>query len=221
MTGPFASGPEATNGAPGPVPQVFVSVGTDHHPFDRLVTWVDAWIGGPGAGRASCFVQSGTSMPPRLAHHRDYLRYDEMEEAFRSSVAVVCHGGPATIMDARRLGKLPIVVPRRSGLGEHVDDHQVAFTSRLAAAGDIHLPRTEVELAQLLERALVAPAEFHVVADGGAVAAAVARFDELVAELVARPRSGRLAGLNLPSPGSLSRTFLSQRFLRRRQRNGR
>ena len=25
-------------------PLVFVSVGTDHHPFDRLIGWVDAWL---------------------------------------------------------------------------------------------------------------------------------------------------------------------------------
>ena len=44
--------------APRPRPLVFVTVGSDHHRFDRLVSWVDAWA----AGRdVDCVIQYGTS----------------------------------------------------------------------------------------------------------------------------------------------------------------
>ena len=29
---------------PGHAPLVFVTVGTDHHPFDRLIHWMDRWL---------------------------------------------------------------------------------------------------------------------------------------------------------------------------------
>ena len=44
-------------------PLLLVSVGTDHHPFDRLVRWAGAWLAAhPGAVR--CLMQTGTSAPP-------------------------------------------------------------------------------------------------------------------------------------------------------------
>src|SRR5438105_268964 len=96
---------------------VFVTVGTDHHPFDRLCAWADAWVKAARHPEIPWFVQSGTSKPPVAAPHRDYIGYDEMCSSMSRAVAVVCHGGPATIMDARRLGRVPIVVPRSADIG--------------------------------------------------------------------------------------------------------
>ena len=61
----------------------------------------------------------------------------------REAAVVVCHGGPGTIMLAATMGKRPIVVPRRKAAGEHVDDHQHAFTRRIAADGAIILAESE------------------------------------------------------------------------------
>ena len=110
---------------------VFVTVGTDHHPFDRLVAWADAWVASGRYPDVACLIQSGTSNPPVHTPWHDYVRYDEMCAAMSSAIAVVCHGGPATIMDARRLGRVPIVVPRSADLGEHVDNHQQRFARRM------------------------------------------------------------------------------------------
>ena len=55
------------------LPLVFVSVGTDFHPFDRLCRWVDAWLADGGERVARCFVQTGTSTPPVHADHGQYL----------------------------------------------------------------------------------------------------------------------------------------------------
>ena len=70
----------------------------------------------------------------------------------RDARVVVCHGGPGTIMLAATLGKMPIVMPRSSALGEHVDDHQVAFCKRIAADGAILLATTEDEFRAHIER---------------------------------------------------------------------
>jgi UDP-N-acetylglucosamine transferase subunit ALG13 len=163
---------------------VFVTVGTDHHPFDRLVAWADAWVTSGRANGTECLIQTGTSQPPQRAGWRDYLRYDEMVEAMARSVAVVCHGGPATIMDARRLGRVPIVVPRSSRLGEHVDDHQQRFAARMAELGQVHLPHSEDELFGLLDRALADPGAYELHETGDGIPEAVRLFDEMVSELV-------------------------------------
>ena len=46
-------------------PAVFVTVGTDDHPFNRLIRWIDRWLEAGGRERASCFIQFGTSEAPR------------------------------------------------------------------------------------------------------------------------------------------------------------
>jgi UDP-N-acetylglucosamine transferase subunit ALG13 len=175
-------------------PLLLVTVGTDHHPFDRLVGWAGAWLAA-NPGRLRCLMQTGTSSPPvGPVDWRPYLEYDALQAAMASAAAVVCHGGPGTILGARHMGAVPIVVPRQHRLGEHVDDHQVAFSRRLAAGGgDIHLAETEPELHRLLDRVTAEPAAFRAGAGDRATAAAVRAFGRLVDGLVAgrpHPRAG-------------------------------
>lgn len=159
---------------------VFVTVGTDHHPFDRLCAWADAWVKAARHPEIPWFVQSGTSKAPVAAPYRDYIGYDEMCSYMSRAVAVVCHGGPATIMDARRLGRVPIVVPRSADLGEHVDNHQQRFAKRMAELGEIHLAKSQDDVFELVEKAIADPSAFAVSQDGAEIAAAVAKFEELV-----------------------------------------
>jgi UDP-N-acetylglucosamine transferase subunit ALG13 len=167
------------------VPLLLVTVGTDHHPFDRLVRWADAWLAGH-PGELRCLMQTGTSTPPTgQAEWRAYLEFDALQAAMASAAAVVCHGGPGTILGARHQGAVPIVVPRQHRLGEHVDDHQVAFSRRLAAeAGGIHLAETEAELHRLLDRVVAEPAAFRAGPEDRATASAVREFGRLVDGLV-------------------------------------
>lgn len=167
-------------------PLVFVTVGTDvHYPFDRLVGWVEAWARARGLGAVSCLVQTGVSAPPETVEWRDYLGIKDMRALVDRAAAVVSHAGPATISLCRQLGVLPIVVPRRQDLGEAVDAHQVALSSRLAAAGQVALAPSRDELWALLDRAVAEPASFRRAVDFGESEAAVERFSRLVDELVA------------------------------------
>ena len=174
----------------GEQPLLLVTVGTDHHPFDRLVRWAGAWLDGH-PGRLRCLMQTGTSAPPSAqVEWRAYLEFDALQAAMASAAAVVCHGGPGTILGARHMGAVPIVVPRQHRLGEHVDDHQVAFSRRLAAVGDeIHLAETEADLHRLLDRVAAEPAAFRAGSAGpGAAgrdrATAVREFERMVDGLV-------------------------------------
>jgi UDP-N-acetylglucosamine transferase subunit ALG13 len=160
-----------------------VSVGTDFHPFDRLCRWVDAWLADGGDQVARCFVQTGTSTPPTRAEHGQYLGQEQMEAMMREAAAVVCHGGPGTIMLAATMGKRPIVVPRRKAAGEHVDDHQHAFTRRIAADGAIILAESEADFRGYLSGVLQANGGEPPPPRRTSAADAVRRFEELVERL--------------------------------------
>lgn len=164
---------------------VFVSVGTDHHPFDRLIGWVDAWL----PDGVQCVVQYGTSAPPLRAEGVAYLSHGALTGLLEEAAVVVCHGGPATITESRRHGRRPIVVPRSPDLGEHVDDHQQRFCARMEAKGLISRTDDEDAFRALMDRALAEPDEFAVPAHGGDVAESVARFGDLVADLLSARRA--------------------------------
>jgi UDP-N-acetylglucosamine transferase subunit ALG13 len=134
---------------------VVVVVGTDHHPFDRLCQWVEEWAARRPTAR--CLIQCGTARTPLRVDSARTLRHDEVLDLMSAATAVVCHGGPGTIMDALQTGRVPIVVPRRHALGEHIDDHQVAFTRRFAQAGRVRLAETAEELWAALDAAMTAP----------------------------------------------------------------
>jgi UDP-N-acetylglucosamine transferase subunit ALG13 len=161
---------------------VFVSVGTDHHPFDRLVGWVDAWL----PDGVQCVVQYGTSAPPRRAEGVAYLDHGALTTLLDEAAVVVCHGGPTTITESRRHGRRPVVVPRDPALGEHVDDHQQRFCARMETKGLISAAADETAFRALMDHALESPGDFAVPAGEGDVAASVARFGTLVAGLLAR-----------------------------------
>lgn len=144
-------------------PQIFLTVGTDHHPFNRMAAYADDLVA--TFPQCSVFVQTGTSQPPERAAWKDYLTETEMRSRLLAASAVVTHGGPATIMAARRAGHLPIAVPRRGNAGEHVDDHQVSFCGLQAAAGTVVLADSVETLRAAVAEALERPSDLGFVRD--------------------------------------------------------
>lgn len=166
-------------------PQVVVTVGTDHHRFDRLVDWTDHWA--EANPEVPVLVQRGESPPTSHARSVPMLGYDDLVAAMAGADAVVTQGGPAAIMDARSVGHRPIVLPRRGRLGEHIDDHQVRFTAWMAHRELVWLADDEHGLHRLLDRAVRDPQALRIPPDGGEVAQTVERFAELVDPLLAGP----------------------------------
>jgi UDP-N-acetylglucosamine transferase subunit ALG13 len=169
-----------------------VTVGTDHHRFDRLMDWLESWQAGhPDA--IDWIVQHGASRPMRGATGFAMKPRTEVLELLRAADLVVTQGGPGGIMDARECGKLPIVVPRLARLDEVVDDHQIAFAEHLAARRLVITAQSEAELHAALERALHDPQAYVAVGGAGDVAASVARLEIAVEQLLDRrpSRTGR------------------------------
>jgi UDP-N-acetylglucosamine transferase subunit ALG13 len=165
-------------------PLVLALVGTDHHPFDRLVGWVDTWAAA-GARDVRVVVQHGSARPPAHAEGVRVLPPDELDDLLRTATAVVCHGGPGTIAAVRAAGRLPLVITREPSRGEHVDDHQTRFVRAADREGEVRAVASEEALAAELDRALEAPETVRIVPGTRDVAATVERFGRLVDDLVA------------------------------------
>jgi UDP-N-acetylglucosamine transferase subunit ALG13 len=169
---------------------VLVMVGTDHHPFDRLVDWMDQWARDQAGGDVRVVVQHGRTHAPRTAEGRDFIPRQELDALIAEASVVVCHGGPSTIVETRRRGLSPIVLARSARLGEHVDDHQQRFAQAMSDRELIRLVANQADLTRAVDEALVAPlvVDNSLMDDSGQSAL---RLGRLVEELIARPTGPR------------------------------
>jgi UDP-N-acetylglucosamine transferase subunit ALG13 len=174
--------------------RVVVTVGTDHHPFDRLVCWVNDWLTAHPEQLPGFFVQSGSTVVAPVCAGSKAVDAQRLSGLLDSADVIVCHGGPASIAAAWDRDLLPIVVPRLPQLGEHVDDHQVTFSRKVADLGRIRLAQTPREFTGVMAEATCDPSSLRGVVPTGDADAAVARFGELVDGLIGQPRR-RLAKL--------------------------
>jgi UDP-N-acetylglucosamine transferase subunit ALG13 len=77
--------------------RILVTVGTDHHPFQRLVDWADDFA--RRHPEHDVFIQYGSAQPPAYGEQARLLDYSQLQTEIARADAVVCHGGPATITD--------------------------------------------------------------------------------------------------------------------------
>ena len=144
---------------------VFVTVGNATQGFRRLLEAVDG-LAGDGGFEDRVFIQSGHN-PDFQARHCDvasFVSMDDFNRLMEDADLIICHGG-CTQLQAIRLGKVPVVMPRREKYGEHVNDHQVQLVEALAAENKIvpayepaDLARAVVEARRLNKTPLVAQA---------------------------------------------------------------
>lgn len=161
--------------------RVLVSVGTDHHPFDRLVDWAERWaVAHP---EDSVVVQHGTTRAPSGVEHAELYSRDEMRAQLERADVVVISCGPGGVMDVRSTGRVPIVLARRADLGEHVDDHQQSFARHLSDTGLAHCIETEDDLSSALGSARTEPERWRC-EPPSEPPAGIARIGELIDELV-------------------------------------
>ncbi len=171
---------------------VLVIVGTDHHPFDRLITWVNEWLEQHPEQASDFFVQWGSAAVQPVCAGAQILTTEQLSALVNEARVVICHGGGGSISDAWARGQAPIVVPRLPRLGEHVDDHQVHFSAKLAELGHIRLAQTRAAFASFLDEATADPQvgarRARIGSPDADIDATIARFGALVDELVSRPR---------------------------------
>ena len=106
---------------------IYVTVGTHEQPFNRLVQCVDE-LKGNGIIEEDVVIQSGFSdYEIKHCEHKKLFSSQEVAENYANARIIIMHGGPSTMIESIRDGKIPIVVPRQKKYGEHINDHQLEF----------------------------------------------------------------------------------------------
>jgi UDP-N-acetylglucosamine transferase subunit ALG13 len=142
-----AGGPAAAHALRGQRRLIFVTVGTHHQPFQRLLDALGS------LQPAELVVQYGSGKEPAdVARAVPFMGFAEMLDHFERAEHVVTHAGVGSILCARRCGHVPVVVPRERRYGEHVDDHQVELTRALENRGSVVALRDLERLSTAIEQ---------------------------------------------------------------------
>lgn len=110
---------------------------------------------------------------------RETLAPAEFSTLFQEARVIVAHAGMGTILSARRWHKPLVILPRRHDLGEHRNDHQLATARHVADLPGIHVAWEDADLAPLLRRRDLPPADET---PGPARAALIGRLREFIAD---------------------------------------
>lgn len=106
---------------------VFVTVGTHEQQFNRLVRAIDDLADAELADERIVIQTGYSDYEPANCEWAKFFDPVQMAELMHEADVVVTHGGPSSFVEAIAAGKKPVVVPRCSDYGEHVNDHQVEF----------------------------------------------------------------------------------------------
>ena len=108
---------------------IFVTVGTHEQQFNRLIEEIDR-LKGNGIIKDEVMRQTGyCTYDPKYCEWSELLPYDQMLENVDKADIVITHGGPSSFIMPLQIGKIPIVVPRQKKYNEHVNNHQVEFST--------------------------------------------------------------------------------------------
>lgn len=109
---------------------IFVTLGSQKFPFDRLLQELDRLIEA-GIITQPVFAQTGYSTyAPRHFSAQAFLDRDSFSAKMQEADTVITHAGTGAIIGAVKAGKKVIAVPRLSRYGEHVDDHQTQIIAQ-------------------------------------------------------------------------------------------
>jgi UDP-N-acetylglucosamine transferase subunit ALG13 len=130
---------------------IFVTVGTDHHPFKRVFEWLREAVDQAIISHDErLVVQSGyTEIDWSRAEVHQFLSFEEMMRLFEDASLVITHGSSTALLVIHH-GKCPVVIPRRKVFGEHIDDHQWAFVQETRGVLPFFVIETKNELFDLL-----------------------------------------------------------------------
>ncbi len=120
--------------------------------FDRLIAAMDALA--PQLG-TPVIAQTGKGRyQPHNMEALHKIAPAEFEALVQQSRLIVSHAGIGTVLTAARFARPIILVPRRAGLGEHRNDHQLATAASLAGRPGILVAMDEAALAPTIAAGL-------------------------------------------------------------------
>ncbi len=132
---------------------IFVTVGSQKFPFDRLLEAIDA-LTAQKVIQEEVFAQIGYSnYKPSHFSCVDFMDRNAFERRIHAADIIITHGGTGVIIKSVKMGKCVIAVPRLSQYGEHVDDHQIQLITEFQKANMLISCMDTSELPAALEKA--------------------------------------------------------------------
>jgi UDP-N-acetylglucosamine transferase subunit ALG13 len=170
---------------------VFVTIGSSHFGFTRLIAEVDR-LAGMGI-LSDVTAQIGeTDYEPRNCRWQRFLTPTQMRAEMAGADFVICHAGCGTLEDGLRARKKMIVMPRLARRKEVPDDHQWEIARLLAAHDRILLANETDELVSCITSVATWSPCFAPPRVGNPVVEYVVEF---IAQVGASQRRSRLHGL--------------------------
>lgn len=142
-------------------------------PFPRLIDALAEYARTHPSERV--WVQAGASRLPPGLPGASLVPRAEILGMLRDCDVAVCHGGSGAIHDAMVTGHVPVVVPRRYHLAEHVNDHQLEIAAALEREDRAVVVHDVGALAGAIEKARALRATREPVRPGEALVAALRR----------------------------------------------
>lgn len=113
---------------------IFVILGSQKFQFDRLLKEIDKLVGS-GKINEEIFAQIGYSdYRPKNFKFKKFLDREEFNSCINKSQTVITHGGTGAIINALKMEKKVIAVPRLAKFKEHIDDHQIQIVKQFTDA---------------------------------------------------------------------------------------
>lgn len=114
--------------------KIFLTVGTHHTGFNRLLKIADTWAG--KHKNTEIFALTGNSTyEPKNFNGKKFCNYSEYISKLKNSDIVVSHAGSGSIIDTLGLKKPLVLIPRLKKFGEHSNNHQFETAESLDRAG--------------------------------------------------------------------------------------
>lgn len=119
--------------APTPNPKIFVTLGTiSPYRFDSAI---DAVLATGLANESTTWQLGSTQRTDLPGKCYDTVEDSQFERMMSDADVVITHSGVGSILKIMEAGKFPVVLPRRSERGEHVDDHQLQIAKLVHESG--------------------------------------------------------------------------------------
>ena len=113
--------------------RVAVALGTMPFPMRRLVERLVEVV--PDDAEVLVWQTGATPVDGLPIQGRERVSYGALQDAFRAADVVVSHAGVGSALEAMDASRSPVLVPRLSRFGEHVDDHQQQVADELGSRG--------------------------------------------------------------------------------------
>ena len=132
---------------------IFVTVGTQDKPFVRLIKAVENAVLSDKI-TDEVIVQAGnTYYESKVLNVLNYVPFEEFNNYIENADIIITHGGVGSILNALKLKKKIIAVPRLKKYGEHINDHQLQVIQKMTEDGYILSCEDENEIGSKIAEA--------------------------------------------------------------------